>query len=255
MSNEVVSKSEQLAAKLQECLTPEERQIVSSAGYGKRGGWGERPALLIVDATYGFCGRTPKPILESIAEQRRSSGEGAWDAVWKIAAVLEQAREAQIPVIYSAMEDPSSPEYEPGLWRTKNRRGTEDPGKIDSSDKGENQVVAEIAPRPGELVFSKGKPSIFFGSGLLPYLISKRIDSLIICGGTTSGCVYASVVDGFSNNFKISVVADGCFDRIQSAHWMFLLDVDLKYGDVVTSEEAVQQLKSLTTAEPPGLPA
>jgi maleamate amidohydrolase len=76
------------------------------------------------------------------------------------------------------------------------------------------------------MVYSKGKPSLFFGTGLLPYLISKKIDSLIICGGTTSGCVYATAVDGFSNNFQITAVADASFDRIRSAHWMFLLDIE-----------------------------
>jgi nicotinamidase-related amidase len=244
MTGDIATTSEQLAAQLEAWLTPEEREIAYRAGYGKRCGWGLRPALLVVDATYGFCGRTPKPILESIAEQRRSCGEGAWDAVDNIAALLKQARLSNIPVIFSAMEDPSSPEYEPGLWRTKNRRGTEDVGNAPAG-KGENQIVAEIAPAPGELVFSKNKPSLFCGTGVLPYLISQRVDSLIICGGTTSGCVYATAVDGFSNNFIVSVVADASFDRIQTPHWVFLLDVDLKYGDVVTTAAAVEYLKAL----------
>ena len=100
--------------------------IADCAGYGRRCGFGARPALLVVDATYSFCGRTPKPILESIAEHRRSCGEGAWVAVEHIAALMREARRAKIPVIYSAMEDPGSPEYEPGLWGSKNRRGSED---------------------------------------------------------------------------------------------------------------------------------
>lgn len=246
MNNDVAAESEQLAADLQTWLTPDEREIAHCAGYGRRSGWGQRPALLVVDATYGFCGRTPKPILESIAEQRRSCGESAWSSVGKTAALLKQARLSNVPVIFSAMEDPSSPEYEPGLWRTKNRRGTEDVGVNTSSEKGENQIVEEIAPLPGELVFSKNKPSLFFGTGLMPYLISKRIDSLIICGGTTSGCVYATAVDGFSNNFGITVVADASFDRIQTAHWVFLLDIDLKYGDVVPTSAAVEHMKTLS---------
>ena len=236
---------EQLAAELSACLTEEERIVADRAGYGRRCGFGARPALLIVDATYSFCGRSPKPILEAIAEQRRSCGGIAWTAVKHIAALLHEARRAKIPVVYSAMEDPASPEYEPGLWGSKNRRGPEDGRTPVNSDKGDNQIVAEIAPIPGELVFSKGKPSLFIGTGLLPYLIANRIDSLIICGGVTSGCVYATALDGFSHNYKISVVADASFDRLQTAHWVFLADIDLKYGDVVTSGAAVEYLKTL----------
>lgn len=236
---------ERLAAELSNCLTPEDRTIAHSAGYGRRCGFGARPALLVVDATYSFCGRTPKPILESIAEQRRSCGEVAWVAVKYIAALLREARRAKIPVIYSAMEDPASPEYEPGLWGSKNRRGPEDGQPLVNSDKGENKIVAEIAPVPGELVFSKGKPSLFSGTGLLPHLIAHQIDSLIICGGVTSGCVYATALDGFSHNYKIAVVAEAVFDRLQTAHWVFLADIDLKYGDVVTSGTAVEYLKTL----------
>jgi len=238
--------SAQLAAKLLSCVTPEERIIIDKAGYGRRIGFGPRPALLVVDATYSFCGRTPKPILEAIAEQRRSCGEAAWAALDQVVPLIRQARLAKVPVIYSAMEDPVSPEYEPGLWGAKNRRSVEDsPQKVDA-DKGDNQIVAEIAPAPGERMFSKNKPSLFHGTGLLPYLVAHQIDSLIICGGTTSGCVYATAVDGFSYNFKVAVVADGSFDRVESAHWLFLVDIDMKYGDVVTSKAAVEHLKSLT---------
>jgi nicotinamidase-related amidase len=236
----------ELAAELSRWITSDERRVVESAGYGKRIGFGTRPALLVVDVTYGFCGRTPKPILESIAEQRRSCGEGAWDAVDRIVPVLQQARAANVPVIYSAMEDPASTEYEPGLWGGKNRRGTEDGRSGAISNKGENQIVAEIAPASGEMVFAKNKPSLFQGTGLLPYLIAHQIDSLLICGGTTSGCVYATAVDAFSNNYKVAVIADACFDRVQTAHWVFLFDIDMKYGDAVTSAATIEYLKSRT---------
>jgi maleamate amidohydrolase len=243
---------EQLASKLASCLPAKERTIMARAGYGKRCGWGANPALLVVDATYGFCGRERKPILDSIAEQRRSCGEVAWDAVDQIAALIRQARLGTIPIIFSAMEDPSSPEYEPGLWATKNRRGNEGVSAPLAAEKADNHIVMEIAPRPGEMVFFKNKPSLFAGTGLLPYLIARKIDSLIICGGTTSGCVYATAVDGFSNNLKIAVVADASFDRIQTAHWLFLLDIDLKYGDVITCDAALEYLNGFEVKEKTG---
>ena len=77
-----------LAQRLRDCLTPTEREISDAAGYGKRIGFGSRPAILLVDATYSFCGREPKPILESIAAQRRSCGEFAWETVEASAALL-----------------------------------------------------------------------------------------------------------------------------------------------------------------------
>ncbi len=234
----------QLASKLASCLSREEQAIMAAAGYGKRCGWGIRPALLVVDATYGFCGRERKRILEAIVDQRRACGEDAWDALRQIVALIEQARHTKIPVIFSTMEDPSSPEYEPGLWARKNRRGGEKLAEAPGG-KGENEIVQEIRPISGEMVFSKNKPSLFAGTGLLPYLVAHRVDSLIICGGTTSGCVYATALDGFSNNFKVSVVADASFDRIQTAHWVFLLDIDYKYGDVVTCESTLDYLKGL----------
>jgi maleamate amidohydrolase len=236
---------EELSSALTNCFTPAEKAIADAAGYGGRCGLGTRPALLIVDATYSFAGREPKPILEAIAENRRSCGAPAWAAVSSIATVLQAARRAQIPVIYSAMEDPASPEYEPGLWGAKNRRGREDRPAPANEQKKDNEIVAEIAPLPSERVFSKGKPSLFSGTGVMPYLIANRVDSLIICGGVTSGCVYATALDGFSNNFKTAVVAEGTFDRIETAHWVFLADIDLKYGDVITASAAVDYLETL----------
>lgn len=241
----IMTKEGVLAERLRACLTSTEREISDAAGYGKRIGWGARPAVLVVDATYSFCGREPKPILKSIAAQRRSCGEFAWETVEASTALVAQARAAGAPVIYSAMEDPASAEYEPGLWRSKNRRGVEDNGVNPDPRKGENQIVKELAPKPGEMVFSKNKPSLFFGTGLLPYLIAHRVNSLIICGGTSSGCVYATAVDGFSHNFKVAVVADATFDRIQTAHWVFLADIDMKYGDVTTVGAAIEHLKTV----------
>jgi maleamate amidohydrolase len=241
---------EELALALKSRFTPEEIQIADAAGYGARIGLGARPALVIVDATYSFCGREPKPILEAIAESRRSCGDPAWAAVPYIATLLQAARRVGIPVIYSAMEDPASPEYEPGLWGAKNRRGREDRPAAPTDGKSDNAIVAEIAPLPSERVFSKGKPSLFSGTGVMPYLIANRVDSLIICGGVTSGCVYATALDGFSNNFRVAVVAEGTFDRIQTAHWVLLADIDLKYGDVITAGSAVDYLMSLSAAAP-----
>ena len=233
--------AENVIAKWGEHFPEDELQVLSEAGYGRQMGFGSSPALLVVDVTYGFCGAVPKPILDAVRVGRRSCGDRAWDKMQSMRDVLDAARTAGIPVIFSTMRDPKSPAYEPGFWGQKNVRGVEDNAStVDTSR--DNEVVDELQPREGELVIDKDKPSIFHGTGLLPYLVARGIDSLIIYGGTTSGCVYASSVDGFSYNYKVAVVGDASFDRVDTPHWAALLDIDMKYGDVVDTQQVIRFL-------------
>lgn len=224
---------------------PAELEVFAAAGYGARMGFGKRPALLVVDVTYSFCGASPMPVLDAIRENRRSCGAGAWEAVASMRRLIDAGRAAGLPVVYSTMIDPTSPAYDPGLWGSKNARGKEDGPAATAEPRRDNDVVDEIRPAPGDLVLAKGKPSIFHGTNLLDHLTARGVDSLIICGGTSSGCVYASAVDGFSHNLRVTVVGDACFDRVETPHWASLLDIDMKYGDVVDTDEAVAHLKAL----------
>jgi maleamate amidohydrolase len=223
----------------------EELETLALAGYGNRLGFGSRPALFIIDATYSFCGDRSRPIREAIAINRRSCGDRAWAALGPVRRLLAAGRSAGIPIVYSTMRDPSDPSYEPGLWGAKNTRGVEDPAAHGPRDGRDNEILDEIAPRPGELVLAKGKPSLFAGTGLAAYLIRRGVDSLILCGGTTSGCVYATAVDGFSHNYLVTVAQDASFDRVDSPHWAALLDIDMKYGDVLAADEVVDHLGAL----------
>ena len=83
----------------------------------------------------------------------------------------------------------------------------------------------------------KQKPSAFFGTPLQSYLNLLGADSLVVTGGTTSGCVRATVVDAFSANYRVAVVAEACFDRVQSSHALSLADMHAKYADVVSASE------------------
>lgn len=210
-------------------------------------GFGASPALLVVDVTYGFCGASARPVLEAVRENRRACGDKAWSKMPAMSRVLDAARVAGIPVIFSTMRDPGSSAYEPGLWGAKNHRaGEKGPGGPEAAQLG--RVVDELRPRETELVLAKDKPSVFRGTGLLPYLIGRGVDSLLICGGTTSGCVYATAVDAFSHNYRTAVVADATFDRVDSCHWSSLLDIDMKYGDVVDSAEVTRHLEQVAGA-------
>lgn len=216
-------------------LTERDRQVFSAAGYGARGGLGNRPALLLIDVTYAFCGDRPEPILTSIERWRNSSGEEAWAAIAVMRRLIDAARAAQIPTLYSRGPDSAVDLQERGRWSGKNSRGGE------NSAEG-NRIVAEIAPRPGDHVIKKNKPSVFFGTDLASRLIDLGVDSLIVGGGTTSGCVRASVVDAFSYNYRVAVVREATFDRGQASHSMNLFDMHMKYADVITSHDALDYL-------------
>jgi len=91
----------------------------------------------------------------------------------------------------------------------------------------------------------KQKPSGFFGTNLLSYLVLLGCDSVVVTGTTTSGCVRATVLDAFSNNFRVTVAKEACFDRSQASHAVNLCDMHSKYADVLPVEEVKQYLASL----------
>jgi maleamate amidohydrolase len=215
-------------------LTEQDRAVVELSGYASRGGLGSKPALLVVDVTYGFCGDRPEPILDSVKRFRSSSGEAAWSAIAEIQRLLGAARSAGVPVIYTrGMGRDAS--VSPGRWGDKNPRVVED-------NESHHEIVAEIAPAPGDIVLRKAKPSAFFGTPLTSLLIELGVDSLLVCGGTTSGCVRATVVDGFSLNYSVAVVGEATFDRVQASQWIGLFDMDLKYADVIDVPAALSAL-------------
>jgi len=111
-----------------------------------------------------------------------------------------------------------------------------------------------IGPLPDDLVVYKQKPSAFYGTPLLSWLILLGADSLIVTGTTTSGCVRASVLDAFSNNLRVSLVEEGCFDRAQASHAINLCDMHAKYADVVKLDEALAQIDRLPEGLFPNLP-
>jgi nicotinamidase-related amidase len=221
-------------------LTERDRQVFAAAGYATPQGFGARPALLVVDVNYFFCGDRPQPILESIKRWRNSCGEDAWPGVAVIKRLVLAARERGVPVIYTT-GNPRPDQWNRGSWRWKNSRAVEDGTRRPENLDG-NTIVPDIAPAPQDIVVRKEKPSGFFGTPLLSYLVLLNCDSVIVTGTTTSGCVRASVLDAFSNNYRVTVVEDGCFDRSQASHAVSLCDMHAKYADVRPSSEALEFL-------------
>lgn len=223
-------------------LTPRDKEVFSLSGYGKRAGFGQRPAVLIIDVNYNFVGDKREPILESMKRFRNSCGAEGWDGVERIRELLVEARRKHLPVFYTTGHDGGSNSVAFGGWHAKNSRSAED--MTDTWDKG-NEIVAEIAPERGEIIVRKQKPSAFFGTPLMSMLNEVHADSVLVTGTTTSGCVRASVIDAFSYNLKVSVVEECVFDRGQASHKINLFDMAMKYADVISLRETVEYIRSL----------
>ena len=222
-------------------LPDRDRQVYRDAGYGTRGGGGERPALLIVDVTYDFVGDKPEPILESIKKFPNSCGEEGWRGMEYIRELLDLCREMEVPVFYTKGMDERSA-ITRGSWTWKNAKAM-DKGEL--AERIGNRIPDMIAPRQGEVVIQKTKPSAFFGTPLASYLIGLGVDTVLVTGTTTSGCVRASVIDAFSHNFRTVVVEEGVFDRGELSHKVNLFDMQSKYADVVSIEDAKRYLRSV----------
>lgn len=233
-------------------LTERDKKVLSGAGYGVRAGFGARPALLVIDVSYGFTGDRPEPILESIKRWNNSCGAESWDAIAVIGRLAERFRARRLPVIYST-GDVRADNWDSCSWSWKNAR-TDEAVSLPAGAPGFNEIVAEIAPKPADIVITKQKPSAFFATQLQSYLTYLGCDSIIFTGCTTSGCVRASVIDAFSMNFRSIVVEDACFDRSQASHAITLFDLDCKYADVIGSYEVVAYADGLSDTLFPNLP-
>lgn len=220
-------------ARWQDLLPDRDYQVLKDAGYGQVAPMGERAALLIVDVTHGFCGPRSMPTEMALQDQRHACGEPAWEAVTQIVELLHHVRQKNGLVIFSKMRDIVSTRSSINRSAEKNSRALED-----RDNPIENEIVEELTPLPTEYVFEKDMPSLFFGTSVLPLLIKNRVDTVVISGGTTSGCIYATALDAFSNNLAVAVISDGTFDRVELPHWTFLMDIDMKYGNVMSSAEA-----------------
>jgi len=241
-------------------LTERDKAVFAAGGFGARAGFGKRPALLVIDVNWAFCGERPEPILESIKRWRTSCGEEAWVALPYIERLIDAARAKGLPVIYTTGEGRPD-KWDRGSWGWKSTRGGEAGGGPGSNLDG-NDIVAMIAPGPRDIVIRKQKPSGFFGSNLASYLTLLGADSVIVVGTTTSGCVRATAVDAFSLNYRVILAEEGCFDRSEASHAISLCDMHAKYADVVSTAEVLTYFDQLpadlfdlpagTTAAAPG---
>lgn len=215
-------------------LRPEEAQVIEaySPGYERKPRLGKHPAVAAVDFTYSFVG-IDAPISESVKKWPKSAGQFAWKAVRSARKVIDAARSANIPVYYTI---PSSELKSEAGFGSKTRH------EVDGS--GATTVVDELKPHQGDRLVRKFYPSGFFGTNMISSLMKDRVDTLIVMGGTTSGCVRATVVDASSYHLDVAVVTDAVFDRIQISQVVNLFDMRLKYADLISSRYAIKYFKS-----------
>lgn len=195
---------------------------------------GERPALLVIDVTRSFVGDPSLTDLENLSRYRTYCGPTGSAALPVIVDVLRRFRRAGLPVFFTAGATDLTTE-QLGGWNRVNSRAADDARTLAER----HAVVDEVAPLAGEMLIRKEKPSAFHGTPLLGHLLRTEVDSLVVVGCSTSGCVRATVVDGFSYNLPVCVVADATFDRSGISHDVALFDMAGKYAQVVMNEELV----------------
>jgi maleamate amidohydrolase len=192
---------------------------------GAEMGLGERPAVLVIDFTCGFT-KPDSPIGVDMAS-----------AVEATARLLAVARSKGLPIIYTVNG------YRPdlsdaGVWPDKfpslkhlilGTRWTE--------------IDERITPEPGDVVIEKQFPSAFFGTTLHTLLTARHVDSVIVTGTTTSGCIRATAVDALQHGFRTFVPEDCVADRDEAPHRANLLDLASKYADVGPLEELLRRLE------------
>lgn len=189
-------------------------------------GFGEKTALLSIDFVQGYT--LPDAPLYA---------PGAVEAVARMPVLLEKARKSATPIIHTRILYHAKDQVDGGTWVQKA------PVMRDMVEGNPYaQFCDEAAPYDDELVIIKQYASAFFGTSLASTLTAMGVDTLILAGCSTSGCIRATAVDGVQHGFRVMVVRDCVGDRHPAPHEANLFDIDSKYGDVISLEEALSHL-------------
>lgn len=200
-------------------------QIYLHQGLGGTSGIGQRCGLILVDFVNGFV------------DIDKLGGPHILQAAETSQALLEEFRQRQLPIVYTRVvfEEDGSDQNIFALRVKALQKLTEHAP--------DSQIVPQLAPRTGEKVIRKQSASAFFGTGLANWLRHRGVDTAVIVGCTTSGCVRASVVDAMQHNFRTVVISDCVGDRALEPHESNLFDMQQKYADVHTRDRFIALLK------------
>ncbi|WP_396613848.1 isochorismatase family protein (plasmid) [Haloferax sp. S1W] len=215
-------------------LSDRDRLVIERSGYGREGatnyktrGWGDSPLVLVIDMQRFILG-PEEPIEEAVRESRIVLGNVGWTALREhIAPFIDSIRGTGVPIVHTRMIPPA----------------------YDDPDHRDLQFVEELTPLEDEVVIEKEFPSALYGTSLLSRLIRWKVDTLVVVGNTTSGCVRATITDAQQYGFKVIVPEECVFDRLEAAHKVGLLNIWMKYGEVLPTEEVQAHLTSDGSAE------
>lgn len=196
--------------------------------YGHRIGFGRKAAVLIVDFVQAYT-VTDSPLYAA----------GVVDAVRHSADVLKAARAVGMPIVHTTITYQSNSLSDAGAWFKKS------PVLKTFVTPPLNLVCEGLEPSADEIVIHKQYASAFFGTSLASTLVASGIDTIIVMGCSTSGCVRATAVDGVQHGFHVMVVRECVGDRHPDPHESNLFDIDSKYGDVITKAEALAHIGGL----------
>ncbi len=194
--------------------------------FGQTIGLGRMPALLVVDFVNGF---TDPEIL---------GGGNILDAVAATKPLLAFFREMKLPVVFTRIVY-ADDGADAGMWCVKVPRLRDLTENAHAS-----QIVDVLSPVDGELVIRKTQASAFFGTHLAAYFVARGVDSVVLAGCTTSGCIRASGIDAMSMNYRVTVAKDCVGDRAIGPHEANLFDMGQKYADLLTRIEVVTALNA-----------
>lgn len=223
-----------MTAPWQRYLGPEDEAVIARARFGRRMGFGERPAVLVIDAQRYMIGADGDD-----ANWPSSCGAIGRKAVEAIGQVVHAAQAANVPCIFTRFEV-ARDGSDMGVYRRKRDLLQSEHWCLEGSLGA--QLVPALVPTANDLVFVKKKPSGFHGTPLLGYLVDRRIDTVIVTGGSTSNCIRATVFDASSYNYRTIVAQEAVFDRIPVSHAISLFDMDRQFADVVKVAEIVAYL-------------
>ena len=199
------------------------------AGYHAQQSWGTRPALILVDFAVAYFDET-SPLY---------GGEGCQIALENSARLGDAARAAGVPVIFTEVK------YTPGgadggaFYAKVPALSCFDAGKETQ------RLMPPLKVEDDDVMISKQYSSAFFGTSLAAMLRWHKVDTLLITGVTTSGCVRATCIDSISHGFVTLVVEDGVGDRAEGPHQANLFDMSAKYADLLTTDEAAEYFKTI----------
>jgi maleamate amidohydrolase len=197
--------------------------------WGQRIGFGQKAALLMIDFMRGYTN-----------EGAPLYAPGVVSAVAQSVELLASARHHGIPVVHTNIRYHPGHFADGGIWVKKA------PVMKDMVEGNPLAAFCEkVLPQADEVVISKQYASAFFGSSLASMLHAQGIDTVVLAGCSTSGCIRATAVDAVQHGFRTIVVRECVGDRHPAPHEANLFDIDSKYGDVVSKQEAIAHFKTM----------